>query len=55
MKLFDLNTKSQFFEIELNDEYIIGILASGNCCLINGHAYFNNNLVKIRYDLMKES
>lgn len=52
MKLYDLNTNKQSFEIQLTNEHIIGRLVSGLCTLINGHIYFNNNLIKIRYDLI---
>ena len=52
LKLFDLNQNIQVFEIELTNQYFIGRLISGLCTLINGHIYFNNNLIKIRYDLI---
>ena len=52
LKLFDLNKNIQVFEIELTNKYFIGRLISGLCTLIDGHIYFNNNLIKIRYDLI---
>jgi hypothetical protein len=52
LKLFDLNKNIQVFEIELTNTYFIGRLISGLCTLIDGHIYFNNNLIKIRYDLI---
>ena len=52
LKLFDLNKNLEFFEIQITNEHIIGRLISGLCTLIDGHIYFNNNLIKIRYDLI---
>ena len=52
LKLFNLDDLETFFEVELTNEHFIGRLKSGLCTLINGHIYFNNNLVKIRYDLI---
>ena len=51
LKLFDLESSKTAFEIELQNEVLIGRLISGLCTVINGHIYYNNNLVKIRYDL----
>ena len=34
---------------------IIGRLKSGLYMIVNGHIYFNNNLTKIRYDLLKSN
>ena len=51
LKLFDLESNKTAFEIELHNEILIGRLISGLCTVINGHIYYNNNLVKIRYDL----
>lgn len=33
---------------------LIGRLLSGLYLLLNGHIYFNNNVIKIRYDLLKQ-
>ena len=31
-----------------------GIFISGEYTLVDGHVYFNNNVIKLRYDLMKK-
>ena len=31
-----------------------GIFISGEYTLVDGHIYFNNNVIKLRYDLMKK-
>ena len=55
LKLFNLDLLEAFFEVELTNEHFIGRLKSGLCTVINGHIYFNNNLVKIRYDLISSN
>ena len=37
------------------DEQLVGRLMSGLYILINGHIYFNNNVIKMRYDLLKST
>ena len=51
LKLFDIEANKPAFEIELNNEKLIGRLISGLCTVIDGHIYFNNCMIKIRYDL----
>ena len=31
-----------------------GIFTSGEFTLVDGHVYFNNNVIKLRYDIMKK-
>lgn len=55
IKIKDLKEKdSIILEQEILDENMKGILISGQYQLINGHIYFNNNVIKIRYDLIKQ-
>ena len=35
------------------DEELIGRLTSMLYCFVDGHIYYNNNVIKIRYDLLK--
>lgn len=51
-KIFDLAKGEIEFAIELLDEELIGRLISGLYTFVDGHIYFNNNVIKIRYDLL---
>ena len=51
-KIFDLAKGVIEFAIELLDEELIGRLLSGLYTFVDGHIYFNNNVIKIRYDLL---
>ena len=54
IKIKDLKEKDlTIFDHEILDENMKGILISGQFKFINGHIYFNNNVIKIRYDLIK--
>jgi len=52
-KLFDLKNHKTVFEKLITQPALIGRLESGCYTLINGHIYFNNNVIKIRYDLIE--
>jgi hypothetical protein len=54
MKVLHLNnTDSIILECEISEPQMKGILLSGDFSLIDGHIYYNNNIIKVRYDLMK--
>ena len=52
LKLFDINQNKTTYEIKLTNETLIGRLKSGLFTVNQGHIYFNNNFIKIRYDLI---
>jgi hypothetical protein len=52
LKLFDITENKAFFDVELTIDSLIGRLKSGLCRINNGHIYFNNNLIKMRLDLI---
>lgn len=54
-KIFDLNSKKIIYESDLNFPELIGRLKSGLYAFVNGHIYYNNNVIKIRYDLIDEN
>jgi hypothetical protein len=54
-KVFDVDTLTVITDINLKDEERIGRLKSGLFSLIDGHMYFSNDLIKIRYDLIYDS
>lgn len=50
----DLNFKDKIIlDCEIFDQNLKGIFVSGQFILIDGHIYFNNNVIKLRYDLMQ--
>lgn len=52
MKIFCLEKYSILFESNIYDKALIGRLESGMYTFASGHYYFNNNVIKIRYDLI---
>lgn len=52
-KIFDMVKMQEEFTIALKNEELIGRLLSGLYTFVDGHIYFNNNVIKIRYDLIK--
>jgi hypothetical protein len=53
-KIYCLKKRRLIFECLIKDEHLISRLKSGLYTLIEGHIYFNNNVIKLRYDLMKK-
>jgi len=53
--VFDLNTQKQFGDSIITDEHYRGRFRSDLFLLIDGHIYFNNEVYKVRYDIMKET
>jgi DNA-binding MltR family transcriptional regulator len=52
LKLFDIAKKKTTFEVQLTIPSLIGRLICGLCRINNGHIYTNNNLIKMRLDLI---
>lgn len=52
--VFDLNSKKNDIEIVLKDKSLIGRFDSGVYNVSNGHIYFGNDVIKMRYDLVKK-
>ena len=49
-KIFDLIQKEIDYESDIQIEELIGRLKSGLYAFVKGHIYYNNNVIKIRYD-----
>ena len=50
----DLNFKDKIIiDCEIIDNEMKGIFVSDKYTLIDGHIYYNNNVIKLRYDLMQ--
>lgn len=55
VKIMSLEDEDEvFLECEIFDPHMKGIFMSGEFTLIDGHIYFNNNVIKMRYDLMQK-
>ena len=54
-KIFDLNNMKILFESMIKDKPLIGRLASGMYTFVDGHIYYNNNVIKIRYDILSHA
>jgi len=53
-KIYCLKKRGFIFEVKIKDEPLIQRLKSGLYTLIDGHIYFNNNVIKLRYDRMNK-
>mmetsp|Transcript_1931 Transcript_1931/g.2766 ORF Transcript_1931/g.2766 Transcript_1931/m.2766 type:complete len:509 (+) Transcript_1931:3115-4641(+) len=52
--IFDLLKKKINYESLIQDKELCGRLESGLYTLVDGHIYYNNNCIKIRYDLISQ-
>ena len=50
--IYDLDDKKITFDRVIKYKPLIGRLKSGLYTFVNGHIYYNNNVIKIRYDLI---
>ena len=51
----DLKFKDKIIiDCEITDNEMKGIFVSDKYTLIDGHIYYNNNVIKLRYDLMQQ-
>jgi len=50
--IYDLNKKSNLISVKSDDKDIHGRFFSGYFTFIDGHFYFGNKVIKIRYDLI---
>jgi len=53
--LFDFDVEKVIFTMQVKDVGIIGRLKSNIYNFVGGHIYFNNMVIKIRYDLITKS
>ena len=51
-KIFDYTNMKMIYECNLSNYHIIGRLRSGLFDIVDGHIYYNNNVIKIRYELI---
>jgi hypothetical protein len=54
IKIIELNDKEKvLLDCEIIDEEMKGVFNSGLYRLVDGHIYFANQVIKLRYELMK--
>ena len=51
LKIFDLLKNETIYELDISNQELIGRLTSGLYTFVKGHIYYNNNVIKIRYEL----
>ena len=52
--IFDIETQKNLYKIKVTNQEIIGRLKTNLYNFCEGHIYFGNNVVKIRYDLIDD-
>jgi hypothetical protein len=55
IKIYDFITEDFLFETKVTDPGFIGRIMSGLFTYADGHIYFSNNVIKIRYDLIESN
>ena len=53
IKIVDLKTEDILFNHQITNKHLIGRLKCDIYSIVNGHIYFNNSVIKIRYDLLR--
>lgn len=51
--VYDLAQKKVIFDLVVREMHLCGRLESGLYTLIDGHIYYNNDVIKMRYDLIE--
>jgi hypothetical protein len=51
-RIFDIDKMKITHESLIESTALIGRLASGMYTFVDGHIYYNNNVIKIRYDIL---
>ena len=54
VKIYDLATDRTLWNGRVRNEELIGRLKSSLYTLVDGHIYYNNKVIKIRYDLLRQ-
>lgn len=55
LKIFDMDDEDRvILETEIVNSALKGILESNMFTLVDGHMYYNNNVFKVRYDLIDD-
>jgi len=52
--LYDIDTERILYSLQITNREIIGRLKSNLYNFTDGHIYYGNKVIKIRYDLLKQ-
>ena len=52
LKIYDLDSNRILWNSTVTNKELLGRIKSGLFTLVDGHMYYNNNVIKIRYDLL---
>jgi len=52
--IYDLSRRKILHEVMIENKELVGRLESGIYEFIHGHIYYNNNVIKVRYDLFDQ-
>ena len=55
MMIFDMSSEETDYESSIHDKSLVDRLESGLYTFVEGHYYYSNNILKIRYDLILEN
>ena len=55
MKIIDLHNNYVLFNSTISDKDLVGRLKCGIFSLVGGHLYYDNRVIKIRYDLLRRN
>jgi len=53
LTLFDMETEISLFRMQVTNKELIGRLKSNLYNFVDGHIYYGNNVIKIRYDVLE--
>ena len=53
--LFDLDTEKTILKFKLTDPEVTGRMKTNLYHFVGGHIYFNNRVIKVRYDLLSDT
>lgn len=54
VKIYDIADRTVELDMIVQNKLLTGLLVSGYYNLLAGHIYFGSNVIKVRYDLLKE-
>ena len=55
LKIYDIENEKQLWSGKIKNEELIGRMKSSIYQLVDGHMFYSNNCVKVRYDLLRRN
>ena len=53
--IYDIDTEQTLYQLQVHDREIIGRLKSNLYNFVEGHIYYGNKVIKVRYDLIEKN